>query len=171
MLTSTSRSRVLLCAGLLAGAAGAARAQAVPHAKAAVRAASPTVHVTVVRAPQSTAQRLMLVVRVEGKGLVLGSYEGQVSFDPAAFIVDSAIVGRDGSRFVNAGDAKKGSVRFAGFTTNGFTTADAVTLIGHAVKPLEQLHVGASIKVAGDLDGHAVPKAGLIGATGVTPTR
>lgn len=154
-----------LCVALLAGAPAALYAQVV------ARASSPAVRVSVVRAPQSTAQRLVLVVRVDAKGLVLGSYEGQVSFDPTALAVDSAIVSRDGSRFVNAGDAKKGAIRFAGFTTNGFASSDAVTLIGRALKPMEQSHVVASIKVAGDLDGHAVPKAGLIGATGVVATR
>ena len=165
MLPVVMRSQTLLCLGLLAGAATSLPAQS------AARSASPTVRVSVVRSPQSAAQRVVLIVRVDGKGLVLGSYEGQVSFDPAAFAVDSAVVGRDGSRFVNAGDTKKGAIRFAGFTTNGFTSSDAVTLFGRAVKPMEQSHVVASIKVAGDLDGHAVPKAGLIGATGVVATR
>lgn len=156
------RPRVLLCVGLLLGASAFARPQKT------ARAAAPSVQVSVVRSPQSTAQRVVLVVRVDGKGMVLGSYEGRLSFDPAAFALDSAIVGRDGSRFVNAAEAKSGAIRFAGFTTNGFTSTDAVTLIGRPLKPLEQSHVMASIRVAGDLDGRAVPKAGLIGATGVS---
>jgi hypothetical protein len=145
-----------------------AHAQATAHAAAATPA---SVRVTVVRSAQSTPQRTVLAVRVDGRGLVLGSYEGNLSFDPAAFALDSAIVGRDGSRFVNAGAAKTGAVRFAGFTTTGFTSADAITLIGRALKPLEQSHVTASITVAGDLDGRKVPKAGLIGATGITAAR
>jgi hypothetical protein len=165
MTPALVRPRLLACVALVFVASVLARAQALP------RATAPTVHVTVVRPAQSTPQHAMLVVRVEGRGMVLGSYEGKVSFDPKAFAVDSAIVGRDGSRFVNAGDTKSGVIRFAGFTTTGFTSPDAVTLIGRALKPLEQSHVAASVAVAGDLDGRKVPKAGLIGATGVTVAR
>ena len=150
----------------LLAASGLSRVAVVP-----ARHDAPTVHVSVVRSPQSTANRVVLVVRVDGRGMVLGSYEGRVHFDPAALEVDSAIAGRDGSRFVNAADAKSGSIRFAGFTTNGFKSSDAVTLIGRALKPLEQSHVAASVEVAGDLDGHAVPKVGLIGATGISAAR
>ena len=103
--------------------------------------------------------------------MVLGSYEGRMHFDPGALVVDSAYAGRDGSRFVNAEDAKGGSIRFAGFTTSGFTTQDAVTLIARPLKALDQAHVTASIAVAGDLDGKPVPKEGLLGTSGVIAAR
>lgn len=99
--------------------------------------------------------------------MVLGAYEGRLQFDPTVLAVDSAIAGRDGSRFVNPADANKGVIRFAGFTPTGFSSVDAVRIVGRALKPIEQAQLTATLGVAGDLNGKAVPKAGLIGASSV----
>ncbi|MDB4917108.1 MAG: hypothetical protein JWM95_4752 [Gemmatimonadetes bacterium] len=135
------------------------------------RPAVPTARVTVVKAPESTDQRVVLLVRVEGDGMVLGSYQGRVHFDPAAFVVDSTAAGKDGSRYVNAAEAAKGSIRFAGFTTNGFKSADAVRIVGHATRPLASAKIAAELEVAGDLDGKSVAKTGLIAAAGLTAAK
>ncbi len=123
---------------------------------------------TVVKSAESTDLRTILLVRVDADGLVLGSYQGRLHFDPAAFVADSSIPGRDGSRYVNASDAAKGSVRFAGFTTGGFKNSDAVRIVGRAIKPLASAKIAAELDVAGDLDGKSVPKAGLVPALAVT---
>lgn len=103
--------------------------------------------------------------------MVLGSYQGKLRFDPAAFVADSTVAGSDGSRFVNAGDAKTGTIRFAGFTTKGFASAEAVRIFGRELRPLDAAHVTATIEVAGDLDGRPVARSGIFGATGVTIAR
>ena len=130
--------------------------------------AVPSVRVSVVRSSESSGQRIVLLVRVEGTGLVLGSYQGRLRYDPTAFVADSSTPGRDGTRYVNAADASRGSIRFAGFTPTGFTSHDAVRIVGRAIKPLAVAQIAADIEVAGDLDGKAIPKAGLLGATAVT---
>jgi hypothetical protein len=130
-------------------------------------ALQPTVRVVVVRAQTANPASVVLIVRVEGTGLVLGSYQGQFRFDPAAFAVDSSVAMGDGSRFVNAADAARGIVRFGGFTTNGFTGAEAIRVVGRALKPLEKAGIQAVLEVAGDLFGKPVPKAALIAASGV----
>ncbi|MES2179728.1 MAG: hypothetical protein V4550_17850 [Gemmatimonadota bacterium] len=130
--------------------------------------AVPSVRVAVVRAAESTDKRIVLFVRVDGTGLVLGSYQGHLHFDPAAFVVDSAVAGKDGSRYVNPADAPKGAIRFAGFTTSGFTSSDAVRIVGRSLKPLAAAKITAELEVAGDLDGKAVAKASLVSATSVT---
>ena len=135
--------------------------------KTPARAAAPTVQVSIVRAKDSTPLHTVLLVRVEGKGLALGAYEGRIRFDPAVFVVDSATPGTDGSRFVNPADAPKGFVRFAGFTPTGFKSVEAVRLVGHASKSLDAAKLGATLEVAGDLEGKQVPKTGLVHATRV----
>lgn len=130
------------------------------------------VRVTVVRSSESTMQRVVLFVRVEGVGLVLGSYQGRLSYDPSAFIADSSTPGRDGSRYVNAADAlSRGSIRFAGFTTTGFASTDAMHIVGRAVKPLAMARIVAELEAAGDLEGQPIPKSGLIAATALAGDR
>lgn len=127
--------------------------------------AAPSVRVRLVRARESTALRVVLLVRVEGAGMVLGAYEGRLQFDPGVFAIDSVTAGRDGSRYVNPGDAARGTIRFAGFTPTGFSSTDAVRIVGRALRPIEEARLTATLAVAGDLLGKPVPKAGLIGAT------
>jgi hypothetical protein len=118
---------------------------------------APRVQASIVQVKESTPLRIVLLVRVEGKGVMLGSYEGRLRFDPTVFAVDSASVSRDGSRFVNAADAARGEVRFAGFTTSRFNTTDAVRIVGHASKPLDAAKLTAILVVAGDIDGNKIP--------------
>lgn len=134
-------------------------------AAGAQASATPTVRVSIVRAKESTSAHLILLVQVQGTGMVLGSYEGRLQFDPALLAIDSAVAGRDGSRFVNARDALHGFIRFAGFTPTGFASTDAVRIVGRMLGPVERAHFIATLVVAGDLEGSTVPKQGLIGAT------
>ena len=158
-----SVSAALLCAGVLAAVADAASVADTTRA--------PSVRVSIVRAKESNARRIVLVLRVDGAGMVLGSYEGRVQFDPTVLAVDSAVAGRDGSRFVNSGDAGRGTIRFAGFTPTGFTNSDAVRIVGRALGRLENAKIIATLAVAGNLDGKAVPKTALIGATTIDEIR
>ncbi len=129
---------------------------------------APTVLLRIVR-ESGSADRVVLVLRVEGSGVALGSYQGTVTYDPAVLMVDSATVGRDGFRFVNANNASKGSVRFAGFTANGFTGTDAVRIVARLRGPLENAKLNAMLEVAGDVDGRRIADGALKGAKGVEP--
>lgn len=159
-----SLGAALLCVGTLATGPASAASLADTHR-------APSVRVSIVRAKESNAQRVVLVLRVDGAGLVLGSYEGRVQFDPTVLAVDSAVAGRDGSRFVNSGDAVRGTIRFAGFTPTGFINSDAVRIVGRVRGRLENAKVVATLAVAGDLDGKSVPKTALIGATTIDEVR
>lgn len=135
-----------------------------------MRAAAPSVRVSIVRDKPANGH-IVLLVRVEGADMVLGSYEGRVVFDPAVFAVDSAVAGRDGSRFVNPADAPHGTIRFAGFTPTGFTSSTALRIVGRTLGPIDRAHLSATVSVAGDLDGKPVPRAGLIPATHIEELR
>lgn len=124
---------------------------------------SAQVHVLITRVPGGTAGQIVLLVRVEATGLTLGSYSGTLQFDPAVLAIDSATVGRDGSRFVNAGESGRGMIRFAGFTTNGFGGTEAVRLVGRLRPPGATAHVTGKVEVAGSLEGRTVPAAFLRG--------
>lgn len=141
------------------------------RADAAVRTAAPSVRVSIVRDKPSSGDRITLVVRVEGADMVLGSYEGRVVFDPTVFAVDSAVAGRDGSRFVNPADAPHGTIRFAGFTPTGFTSSTALRIVGRTLAPIARANLSATVSVAGDLDGKPVPRAALIPATHIEEPR
>ena len=156
------------------GSATAARAEAQSRPTAAKGSApAGSVRVSVHRGSESDANRVVLFVQVASTGLALGSYQGELRFDASALVVDSAIAGRDGSRFVNATDKARGTIRFAGFTTSGFTGDDAVRIIAHGSRPLSlaQLAQGLSAKldIAGDIDGRQLPKSALIASTGLAP--
>lgn len=127
---------------------------------------APLVQASLVRAAKDSSGRTALLVRIEGRGLVLGAYQGTLHFDPAVVSVDSATVPTDGYRLVNANDAAKGIVRFAGFTTDGFAGTEAVRLIVRGT-PLERGAFVLSLDQAGDLDGKVVPAAQLHGGSGL----
>jgi len=129
--------------------------------------AAPVVRVTVVRSNESSATKLVLIVRVQAEGLVLGAYQCSLRFDPSVLTVDSATAGRDNFRLVNAQNASQGVILFNGFTTSGFTSADAVRIVARASKSLDAAKIDAVLEVAGDLDGKPVPKAALVAAHGV----
>ena len=129
-------------------------------------ATAPAVRVRVVR-ESGAPERAVLVMHVEGRAVALGSYQGTMTFDPAVLRVDSAIAGRDGFRFVNANQAGKGSIRFAGFTATGFKGTDAVRIVARLSGALEQSRIVATLEVAGDIDGRRIPDAALQGTTGV----
>jgi len=108
----------------------------------------------------------VLRVRVEGKDVALGSYQGRLRFDPSVLGL-AAVVPRGGAlpagefHVVNAGGADRGEIRFAGFAARGFGGADMVTLRFHAQRAITPADVTLELEVAGTLDGEAVPKPQL----------
>lgn len=132
-------------------------------AASAPRGSPASVRVTLERR-ESGDRRLVVVVRVNGEGLVLGSYSGRVRFNPREFVVDSTLVGSDGSRYVNGNEAARGTLRFAGFTTTGFTSDVALRIVGHTTAAGTVPRFSALLDVAGNLAGTGVPRDSLIGS-------
>lgn len=149
----------VITAIVLAGGFASERAQA------AALPVAPSVRVSIVRDSPTIGDRIVLLVRVEGAGMVLGSYEGRVAFDPSALVVDSVVAGRDGSRFVNPSAAQRGTIRFAGFTTTGFTSSTALRIVGRTLAPIARANLSAVVSVAGDLNGKPIPLTAIIPAT------
>ena len=112
---------------------------------------------------------MTLQVHLRPTDLVLGSYQGSLRYEPGSLsIVAVSAPGKDGTRMFNAADSARGVVRFAGFSTSGFTSTEVLTLVVKPMRPLERAGLIAAVDVAGDLDGKAVAKARLIPARGVT---
>lgn len=129
------------------------------------------VRAMVYRTGESRSTRVILQLRIESTGLVLGSYSGGFHFDPALLVVDSAEAGRDGSRFVNAQRAAQGDIRFAGFSTTGFAGTDAVRLVAHLTKAIDPIPLDVVLDVAGDLEGRPVTRNSLRGTRRTTSAR
>jgi hypothetical protein len=100
-----------------------------------------------------------LVVSVDARALELGAYQGRLEFDAERFALLDAEAphGSDGFRVVNA--AEPGIIRFAGFTTDGFTSPVAVRLRLRGAGELRSSDVALVLDVAGTVDGEAVDRA------------
>lgn len=163
----------LATSGVLAAGARSAGAQkpAAAASPAAPAATAAGVHATLTRAADLADGRMVLLLQVEATGLGLGSYQGAVTFDPTQVTVDSAVApSGDGSRLVNANDAAKGLVRYAGYTTSSFRTGDAVRFVVR-VKSLDAAKFATTLDVAGDVNGTAIAKTLLHGSAGVRSSR
>jgi len=135
---------------------------------AVLAAVVPTLRAEITRAAGPSAELVTLQVHLRPTDLVLGSYQGSLRWKPGSLsIVSVSAPGKDGTRMFNAADSAKGIVRFAGFSTSGFTGTDALTLVVKPVRPLERAGLTVAVDVAGDLAGKAVPKDRLIPARGV----
>ena len=163
---------IAACAVMLCSLPSGGSSQSRPAARSAQPPApTPTVRVRVVRAAESSAERVVMLIQVEAEGVRLGSYQGQLRFDPLVFGVDSSAAGRDGTRMVNAADAGRGVIRFAGFATTGFTSDVAARLVARVPRSLSAERLSASLEarldIAGDLDGRPLPKAALVSSSGL----
>lgn len=127
--------------------------------------ATPVVRVRVERAGGS-ANAAVFRIQVEGSGLALGAYQGTLRWDPTQITVDSVKAGKDGFRLVNGNDRAKGLLRFSGFTPTGFKSTEAALVFVHGRTVPTVTQMEASLDVAGDVDGHAVAKSGLLGSKG-----
>lgn len=103
-----------------------------------------------------TADRVTLTIRIQSKDVGVAAYQGRLEFDPSVVeILEATVPSGDGTRLVNAA-AGPGTLRFAGFATEKFTGATAVTLVVHPLKPLAQANFLTSLDVAGEANGTAL---------------
>ena len=160
------------CAAVVGALPASLAAQALPAARTTASASpAPRVRVRVLRSAESTSERAVLLVQVESEGVRLGSYQGLLRFDPLTFAVDSCTAGRDGTRMVNAAEAARGVIRFAGFATTGFTSDVAVRLVARVPRSASDERLGASLEarleIAGDLGGKPLPTSALVSSSGL----
>lgn len=106
-----------------------------------------------------TADVTTLVVSVDARALELGAYQGSLEFDTGRFVLVDAEAphGADGFRVVNPSAA--GTIRFAGFTTEGFTSPVAVRLRLQGPAELRDGDVVLMLDVAGTVDGQVVARS------------
>src|SRR5437016_1029780 len=85
----------------------------------------------------STSTRVVLTVRVDSKDINYTAYQGRLEFIPGSFeVLEASTPVGDGYRVVNTSSAAIGVIRFAGFTSDGFSQPVAVRLV---VKPTRAL--------------------------------
>jgi hypothetical protein len=151
----------------MAFSAREARSQGASSAAQAPAAAK--VAVVVVREQEGPGGRVVLNIVIRATDVVLGSYQGSFRYDPTVLEVDSATTVPDGYRVVNTAGAKQGAIRFAGFTTSKFGDDRAVRIVARLRKPIAEARIEASLDVAGDVEGHAIPRGAMTPARGTVP--
>ena len=137
-------------------------------AVALVATALPTLRAMITASAGATPGTQALVIRLEPRDFVLGAYQGRLEYERGSLqVLSLAASQRDnGTRLYNAADSAKGVIRFAGYTTAGFTSTTVLTLVVRPLKSLAAAKVRVELDVAGDLDGKSIPKDRLIPARG-----
>jgi hypothetical protein len=138
---------------------------------AVVSAAAPSLRATIEQQRGAHEGETNLIVKATPSGFLLGAYQGTVTFLPGSFtIVNATTPGSDGVRVVNAADSAKGIVRFAGYTLMGFKSNEILTLVIKPKRPLATAYLSATVTVAADLNGTAIPREQIIPARGISPS-
>jgi len=112
----------------------------------------------------------VFVVNVVGNGVPVASYQGTLTFDANAMEIAAAPTptGESGEfRIVNATDAGKGLVRFAGFATEHFTTTEAFRIVGHFKAGKVPANLVGKLDVAGETTGSAIRASSLVASNAV----
>lgn len=137
-------------------------------AVAIVAVALPTLRADLTMSAGPTAGTQLLLIRLEPRDFVLGAYQGRLQYEPGSLQVMSLAASQrdNGTRLYNAADSAKGIIRFAGYTTSGFSSTGVLTLVVRPTKSIDAARVRVELDVAGDLDGKSLPKDRLIPARG-----
>lgn len=98
----------------------------------------------------------VLHVRIEANGLVLGAYQGNLTFNPGALEIIGSNDTEVDFQAVNLDRAASGQVRFAAFTATGFKTTLALDLVVRTKRPLTREDATLALNVIGTLDGSRV---------------
>ena len=139
-----------------------------PRASAGGVGSPPRVTARIEQGPARRDGSVVLIVQVTSDGVALGSYQGSVHFDPSVFVADSVVAGGDGYRVANGHEVARGVVRFAGFTTAGFRSIEAVRIVGVTKQSLDRARFSAELDIAGDLEGKKISPKYLRSTNGVT---
>lgn len=106
-----------------------------------------------------TEDVVTLAISVDARALELGAYQGSLEFDTGRLVLLEAEAphGQDGFRVVNV--VAPGTVRFAGFTTEGFTSPVAVRLRLQGAGGVSAQDLTLALDVAGTLEGQTVARS------------
>ena len=106
----------------------------------------------------------IFVVNIVGNSVPVASYQGVLTFDPNAMSVVQVPTptGTSGEfRVVNAADAATGTVRFAGFATEKFSTTEAFRLVGVFKPGKVPVNIVGKLDVAGETTGSSIRASAL----------
>ena len=101
----------------------------------------------------------LFIVRVVGNDVPLAAYQGEVTFNAAAFEVLAVRVpeSQNGEfRIVNSDAASTGRIQFAGLTPEAFTSSEALRIVARVRDGLAGAALEGSITVAGEAAGTAL---------------
>ncbi len=120
-----------------------------------------TVRATLVAEPRLD-QTVLATVRIDAHSLKLGAYQGRLTFDHRNLTLVNVILPEDGYRFINTEGADQGLIRFAGFTTEGFTHPVAMVLEFESSGSVDLTGVNIELEVIGDIEGSQVEKRRIL---------
>ncbi len=112
----------------------------------------------------------VFVINIVGNGVPVASYQGVLTFDPGSMAISAAPTptGETGEfRIVNAADAANGTVRFAGFATEHFSTTEAFRIVGHFKPGKVPTNLVGKLDVAGETTGAAIRASSLLASNAV----
>lgn len=112
----------------------------------------------------------VFVVSIVGNGVPVASYQGAVTFDVASMDVKAvetptAVAGE--FRIVNATELAQGSIRFAGFATEHFSTVEAFRIVGNFKPGHVITNLVGRLDVAGETTGSAIRTSSLLSSVAV----
>ncbi len=116
---------------------------------------------------RSDRNSVVLAVRFDEGSERLGAYQGSITFGTDAFQFVDASVPDDGYRIFNAENAGRGVIKFAGFSVEGFTGAEALRINLKPDTNFDPSTIGLVIDVVGTIEGARVPRANLAVLDGV----
>lgn len=119
------------------------------------------------RAALVQADGEVLVLRVEARGVALGSVQGTLRFDPADFEILEATPATAAQVVVNATGAAGGVLRFAAFDATGLPSGDLLRLRVKVHRPLTTTRPVVRIEVAGTAEGLTLPAGALLVTEGI----
>lgn len=123
--------------------------------------------------PGPTPGTTTYVVRVLTKREDLASYQGTITFAPgsAELVGTLATRGGEGEMFLVNPQAEAGSIRFAAFATERFSTDEALRFTVRPTGSLGAMQLRGTLDVAGVVGGSALEAAALKATEGVYDAR
>jgi hypothetical protein len=112
----------------------------------------------------------VFVVSIVGNGVPVASYQGTLTFDVGSMDIKAvetptAVAGE--FRIVNGTDMAKGSLRFAGFATERFSTVEAFRIVGNFKPGNVPTNLLGRLDVAGETTGSAIRASNLMASNAV----
>jgi hypothetical protein len=112
----------------------------------------------------------MLIVSIVGDRARIGSYEGEVRFEPQAMQVLSIQQppsGVDEIRVVNDVDRARGRIRFAGLATQSFTSTEAFRMVVRLAGNVNDLEMEGILGVVGTPAGAPLARSAIRRSQGI----